>query len=65
MCNRSQGIYNQDRYKGENQNCVYWLIIGSYNNWHIICCVESIKQHESSDTDIDVNIKKIQSGTLL
>ena len=55
--NRSQYKYNQHRYKSENQNCVYWPIIWSYNNWKIIHCVESRKEHKSSDTDINVFIK--------
>ena len=27
--NRRQYKYSQDRYKGENQQCVYWPILGS------------------------------------
>ena len=30
--NRSQDKHNQDQYKDENKNCVYWPIMGSYNN---------------------------------
>ena len=52
-----QDKYNQDQYRGENQNCVYWPIIGSYNNWQIIHFVCSIKQHKSIDTDKDFHIK--------
>ena len=55
--NRSQDKYNQDQYKGENQNCIYWPILGSYNNWKIIHCIESRKQHKTTDTEINVNIK--------
>ena len=54
--NRSQYKYNQDQYRGENQNCVYWPIIGSYNNWQIIHFVCSRKQHKSIDTDINFHI---------
>ena len=57
-CNIIQYKYNKYQYKGENQNCVYWPILGSYNNWQIIHCIESRKQHESEDTDINVHIKK-------
>ena len=58
-CNRSQDNYNQEQYKGENQNCFYWPILGSYNNWQIIHCIEIIRQHESTDTYINVHIKYI------
>ena len=57
-CNRIQDRYNQYQCKGENQNCVYWPILGSYKNWKIIHCIESIKYHESSDTDTNVCIKR-------
>ena len=30
-CNISQDKYNQYRCKGENQNFIYWPILGSYN----------------------------------
>ena len=55
--NRSQDKYNQDQYKGDNQNWVYWPILGSYKNWQIIYCIESRKQHKSSDTYINFHIK--------
>ena len=42
--NRSQDKYNQYQYKGENQNCIYLNILGSYNNWQIIHCIDSRKQ---------------------
>ena len=57
--NRSQVIYNQDRYKGENHNCVYGPILGSYKNCQIIDFVESRTEHKSSDTDINIHIKLI------
>ena len=56
--NRSQDNYNHDRYRGENQNCEYWPILGSYNNWKIIHCIDGRKQHESTNTDINAYIKK-------
>ena len=56
-CNRSHDKYNQDQYKGANQNFFYWPIIGYYNNWNIIHCIDGIKQHESTNTDINVHIK--------
>ena len=49
--NISQDKYNQDQYKSENQNCVYWPILGSYNNWKIVHCIDSRKQHKSTNTD--------------
>ena len=55
--NRNQDKYNQVWYKGENQNCVYWPIIGSYNNWKIIHCIDSIKK-ESTDNDRNVPINQ-------
>ena len=56
--NISQDKYNQDLYKGDNQNCVYWPILGSYNNQKIIHCIQIRKQHESSYTGINVYIKQ-------
>ena len=56
-CNRSHDKYNQDQYKGANQNFFYWPIIGYYNNWNIIHCIDGIKQHESTNTDINAHIK--------
>ena len=53
---RSQDKYNQVWYKGENKNCVYWPILGSYNNQQIIHCIDSRKQHESTETDMNVYI---------
>ena len=44
-CNISQVNYNKYQYKVENQNCIYWPILGSYNNWQIIHCMSSRKQH--------------------
>ena len=43
-CHKIQDKHNQDKYKGENKNCVYWPILGSYKNWQIIRCVENRKQ---------------------
>ena len=54
----SQDKYNKDRYKGANQNCVYWDILGYYNNWKIIYYIDSIEQHESTNTDKNVHIKQ-------
>ena len=56
--NTSQDKYNQDRYKGENKNSVYWNILGFSNNWQTIYCIDSRKQHESTETDINVYIKQ-------
>ena len=55
--NRIQYKYNQVRYKGENQNRIYWHILGSYNNGHIINCIDSKKQHEATSTDMSVHIR--------
>ena len=33
--NKIQDNYNNVQYKGENQQCVYWFILGSYRNWQI------------------------------
>ena len=35
-----QDKYKQGQYKGENQECVYWTILGSDKNWLIIHCIE-------------------------
>ena len=56
--NISQYNYNQDCYKGEKQNCVYWPIIGSYKNWRIIYFIDNRKHHKSTDIEITVNIKQ-------
>ena len=37
---------------------MYWPILGSYNNWQTIHCVENRKQQKSTDTDINVHIEK-------
>ena len=55
--NRSQDKYNQYQYKGENQNCIYCPILGSYKFWQIIHCIDSREQHESADTGIHVHIE--------
>ena len=34
--NRRQDKYNKDRYKDANKKCVYWTILGPYDNWKII-----------------------------
>ena len=55
---RRQYQYNQDQCKGENQQCIQWPIIRLYNNQqiiHVICCK---KQHETTNSDINVNIKQ-------
>ena len=44
--NRRQDKFNQVRLESENQQCVYWAILGSYNNWQITNCIDSIKKHE-------------------
>ena len=33
----------QDRYKGGNQQCIFWPILGSYKNWQIIHYIDSLK----------------------
>ena len=38
--NRRQYKYNKDKYKGKNQQCVYWHILGSYNNWKNIYYID-------------------------
>ena len=40
--NRRQYKYNRNGYKVENQKCVYWNILGLYNNWQIIHCIDSL-----------------------
>ena len=35
-----QDKYNQDQYKGENWQYVFWPILGIYNNWKIIYCID-------------------------
>ena len=55
--NRSQDKYNKYQYKGDNQNCVYWPILGSYKSLQIFNCIESMKWHESSYTSMNVHIK--------
>ena len=37
---------------------MYWPIIGSHKNWKIIHCIDSIKQHQATDTEVNVNIKQ-------
>ena len=54
---RIQDKYNQDIYKGENQNCSYWPIIGSYKNWQIIHCIDSRKTW-STYTGINIHINQ-------
>ena len=53
--NRRHNNYNQDIYKGENQQHVYYPILGSYNKWSIINCIDSKKQNEATKPDIDVH----------
>ena len=62
--NRSQDKYNKDQYKGDNQKCVYWPIIESYNTWKNIDFIES-KKHLSLDTEKNVHKNNISSGTLI
>ena len=35
---------------------MHWPILGFYNNWKTIHCIESRKQHESTDTEINIYI---------
>ena len=56
--NIRQDKYNQDQQKGENQECVYCPILGSYNNYLIIHFIDSKKQHEATNSDVNVHIKK-------
>ena len=58
LWNRIKVNYNKYKYKGENQQCSYWPILGSYKNWQIIHFIDSKKQHETTRYDINVNIKK-------
>ena len=55
--NRSQDKYNQDWYKSENQYCLHWLILGSYQNSQIMHCIESRNQHKSTETGISFYVK--------
>ena len=55
--NTCQNKHNKDEYKWGNKVFVYWPILGCYNNWKIIYCIESRKQQESIDTDVYVHIK--------
>ena len=63
---KSQYNYNQDQYKASNQQCIYWPILGPYNNWKIIHCIDIIKQHKSTYTNINVHTKQnsIRNGAL-
>ena len=36
----------------------FWPILGPYNNWHIIHCIEGRKKHRILDTNINVHIKQ-------
>ena len=42
------------QYKCEHEHCNYWPILGSYNNFQIIKCIDSIKHHEATKTDLNV-----------
>ena len=44
--------------KEPNKNCVYWTIIGLYKNWQYFHFIYSIKQHESTNTNINDCIKQ-------
>ena len=57
-CNIIQYKVNQVLYRGENQQCVYWPILGSLKNWQIIHYIDSRKQHEATNTEINVHINK-------
>ena len=48
----NKDIYNQDRYIGDNPNCIYWDILGSYNNWKIIKCIDKVKDKSKEDDEI-------------
>ena len=39
-------------------------VIGYYNNWRIIHCIASRKQHESMDTDINDHTKHNSIGNI-
>ena len=54
--NRRQDKHNQDQYKGENKICVYWTIIGSYNNLRISHYIDGFKKHEANSSDVNVHI---------
>ena len=63
--NISRAKYNKDQYKGENQNFVYWPILGPYKNWKIMHCIDSIKQQKSIDTVKGYTKNRIPSVKLL
>ena len=56
-CKGRKDRYNQVQYKGENQQCVDWPILGSYNHWNIINCINSRKYHRKTNTKTNVHIK--------
>ena len=41
--------------------CLLSYPLGSYKNWQIIHCIDTIKQHKTTSTKINDNIK--QNGT--
>ena len=49
-------IFNQERYIGDNPNCIYWSILGSYNNWKIIKCIDNTK-NDSEEKEEIMNVK--------
>ena len=53
----SQDQYNHDRYKSANQNLFDWPILGSYNNWKIIHCIDCRKILKSINSNINVHIQ--------
>ena len=55
---------NKDGRKGENQQCVYWTILGYYDNCQIINCIYSKKHHEATNSCLD-SIREIWHSWVL
>ena len=55
--NRIQDKYNQYQYTGENQQCVYCPILGSYHNWQIIHFIYIKIKHEAIKSGVNVHIE--------
>ena len=50
-------IFHQKRYLGDNPNCIYWNILGSYNNWRIVKCIDVTKSLSNEKKEI-LRVKK-------
>ena len=64
LWNISKDKYNKYWYEGSNQNCVYCPFLWTYNNTQLIHCIDSRKQNNSTNTDIDVYKKHNSIGNI-